>query len=142
MAVNWKAIRFGIIIFSFASSLLVAPNSVSGAHIGWVAVGIVIVVFPGLMLAGVGLLLLFRRKFDWDEPSWGKNPFSFGHGEQLFHLGAFVLLAQGMAMVLRSSVSASAVTPGLLMPVAAGAGIWAGLRALTAIHQWQVRRSI
>jgi hypothetical protein len=137
---RWKTIRFGIVGLSFVLALL-GPATPAAAHpMTWVDVGLISAVFPIAMLVGFGILFVLKgSRFDWQPPSWEKNPFNFAHGEQFFHLGAFVMLSTGAAMVARALATSSKITPDTLLPISLGVGVWVGLRLLTVAYQWQVR---
>lgn len=106
----------------------------------WVSVGVIFAGFPVAMLVGFGILtLLNTSRFEWQEPSWDKNPFAFAHGEQLFHLGAFVTLTTGAVTLARSLDATGTVTPAASVQISVGLGIWIGLRVLTALFRRQAR---
>jgi hypothetical protein len=109
-------------------------------QMSWLTVGAIFAVFPVAMLVGFGVLFILRGpRFEWQPPSWDKNPFNFAHGEQFFHLGAFVMLASGGAMLARTLFTAGKITPDTLAPISMGIGVWLGLRLLTAAYRRQAR---
>ena len=81
--------------------------------------------------------MLLEPRFVWQPPSWETNPLNFAHGEQLFHLGAFVMLASGAATLASTVVTTAKITPDTLALISVGTGVWAGLRLLTALYQRQ-----
>lgn len=106
----------------------------------WVGIGAIFAAFPVAMLAGFGVLsFLNGSRFQWQEPSWDKNPFAFAHGEQLFHLGAFVMLATGVATLARGLEVPGGLPPAAFAPIAMGLGLWVGVRVLTVLYRRQAR---
>ena len=106
----------------------------------WVGVGVLFAIFPVAMLVGFTVLSLVKTsRFEWQEPSWDKNPFDFSHGQQFFHLGAFVMLASGAPILARGVELTGTLTPDMSVSIAMGIGTWIGLRALTALSRWQAR---
>ncbi|GLQ48350.1 hypothetical protein GCM10007862_34010 [Dyella lipolytica] len=137
---HWKTIRLGIVGLSFVLALFGPATPAAAPPMTWFAVGVIFAIFPIAMLVGFGILFILRGpRFDWQRPSWEKNPFNFAHGEQFFHLGAFVMLSTGAATVLRALATTSKITPDTLVPISMGAGVWIGLRILTAAYRRQVR---
>jgi hypothetical protein len=136
----WKIIRLGIVSLSFAMALLGPATPAAAPPMTWFAVCIFAAIFPTAMLVGFVILFILKGpRLDWQPPSWDKNPFNFAHGEQFFHLGAFVMLSTGVAMVARALAIGSKITPYTLLPISLGVGVWVGLRLLTVLYQRQLR---
>lgn len=140
----WRAIRFGVVAFSFISQFFAPPVRAADVHLTWTELGVIFVIIPVLFLADLGVLLLFRgaRKFDWLPPSWDENPLNFSHPEQFFHLGAFVMLASGSVAFARGIIQSSTVNPIDVAPIAAGGGMWLALCLLTAVYRRQQRNGV
>jgi hypothetical protein len=137
---HWKIVRVGIVGLSFALTLFGPTTQAAAPPMTWFFVGIIFAIFPIAMLVGFGTLFILRGpRLDWQPPSWERNPFNFTHGEQFFHLGAFVMLSTGAAMVVRALATTGKVTPDTLVPISMGAGVWLGLRILTAAYNRQAR---
>lgn len=137
---HWRAIRLGIVGLFVFLALFGPLGPSSEPTMTWSAVGAIFAVFPIAMLVGFGVLFIVRGpRFEWQPPSWEKNPFDFAHAEQFFHLGAFVMLASGAATLAKTLVMTGEVTPGTLVPMAMGIGVWLGLRLLTAVYRTQIR---
>lgn len=138
----WKGLRLAVVAFGFVS-VFFAPSSESAWHISLLGVAVILSSFPALMLVAIGILLVLRgRNFSWKAPSWHANPFDFSHPEQFLHLGAWVMLAQGIATLIKTVVQSGVVSAASCAVLAAGAGIWIGLWGLTKVYRWQLRRTI
>ena len=137
---HWKIVRLGIAGLSFVLALFGPAAPTATPPMTWFYVGVIFAIFPIAMLVGFSILFILRGpRLAWQPPSWEKNPFNFSHGEQFFHLGAFVMLSTGTAMVVRALATTGKITPDTLVPISMGAGVWIGLRILTAAYQRQVR---
>lgn len=133
----WKGIRSAIVTLSFIS-VFFSSASYSSVQIGWFSVVIAFCFFPTLMLVSVSVLLVIRgKRFNWEPPSWRTNPFNFSHGEHFFHLASWVIMAQGLAMLMQVSYLKGSVSVAGMVSISFGAGIWFGLWALTRIYYWQ-----
>ena len=140
MMSHWKAIRLGIVGFSFVSALFGSVTLAAAPPMTWFAVGVICSAFPIAMVVGFGILFILRGpRLDWHPPSWEKNPLNFSHPEEFFHLGAFVMLSTGVAAIIRALATTGKITPDTLIPISMGIGVWVGLRLLTAAYLRQPR---
>ena len=130
----------GIVGLAFLLALFGPAPQSAAPQMTWLSVGAIFAVFPVAMLVGFGVLFMLRGpRFEWQSPSWEKNPFNFAHGEQFFRLGAFVMLASGAATLARTLVTTGKLTPDALAPSSIGIGVWVGLRLLTVAYRRQTR---
>lgn len=63
----------------------------------------------------------------WTRPSWNKNPISWADPIQLFHLIAFMFLAQGLSSLLHALLSHAAVNADTASTLAQGIGLLIGV---------------
>ena len=101
-----------------------------------------LVAFPAVVVVGLAVLFVVQGPtLEFTKPSWRTNPFELSHPEQFFHLAAFVFLAQGVVLLAHQLLAGSSVGAGELAVLAAGCGIWLGLRILGFAFRVQSRRS-
>jgi len=137
----WLAIRC-IIVLASAVGASLGPLYMPGqVRSDWLMPVAAFLLFPAVAVLGLVMLLVVSgSRLQFTLPSWHRNPFELSHPEQFFHLSAFVLLAQGLVLLVRQVVAGTEVGAGALTVLLAGCGVWVGLRMLRIGLHIQSRR--
>lgn len=130
---RWQYVHIALIFFVAILSFFVPLGPKAASPITWGDLTAMLI-FPMLALPAVLSVQLLNPGSTaiWRRPSWARNPFSFSEPLQLFHLGVYVCLAQGLVTIARIAFSEADFYPEAFVPVALAIGVLLGLR-LTAV---------
>ena len=130
----WVLVRLAVVAFAAASSFLMPLHA--QAPIDWTALLVILISSPIGLLLVLGLQTVNPRSAKvWHRPSWRLNPFNFHEPLQFFHLGAYVCLAQGLALLARLAVSSVPFYVESLVPLAMSVGVLVGLQLAMLLYR-------
>lgn len=124
----WMAIRILIILAAIIGSVFTPLGPQAQPPIEWSILWIFFIFCPIALILVVGIQYLNPRSdAHWTRPDWKENPFNFGNPVQIFHLGAYVFLAQGSVTLMRILMSPIDVYPEAFVTILIGMGVLLGL---------------
>ena len=126
---KWKLLRVGLILFVAVSSFFVPIGPQVKPPIDWRVLGIIFLFIPIAILFVFGIQVINPMSAKvWRKPDWSLNPINFKDPVQFFHLGAYLMLAQGIVTLCRIPFSNVHFYPGVLIPTAMGVGTLIGIQ--------------
>ncbi len=138
----WAIVKVAVIIFVAITSAFGNSYAEVNEVVGWEAVIVGLLFFPLIVLVGLFLLkVIFRRKLDFETPSWKSNPLDFSHPEHFFHFGGLVMVTSGIAGMLAVFIKSRVISISLCAPLAFGIGILFGIWVLKVVHTNQALSS-
>lgn len=137
---KWTYIRGTIIVVGIIATFFTPLSSQAMPSIDPYALLMIFIFCPvGLLFVlGIQVVNPMSAKY-WRRPSWQLNPFNFSEPLQFFHLGTYVLFAQGIVLLLRIVTSSTPFYYEALVPLVMGAGIFIGLQLVMFIFKRKIQ---
>ncbi|HUO44928.1 MAG TPA: hypothetical protein VMT94_08495 [Burkholderiales bacterium] len=133
---KWKLLRVGLISFVALSSFLVPLGPQAKPSIDWSTLAIIFLFIPIGLLFVIGIQAINPMSAKvWHKPNWNLNPMNFKDPVQFFHLGAYVMLAQGIVTLCRISFSNVLFYPEALLPIVMGVGMLFGIQIVMLVFR-------
>lgn len=127
----WSYVRIGLILVSVIAAFFAPLEPQAVPPNGWGALLAIFIFCP------IGIVIVLGMQAAnpmsarvWRRPSWSLNPFNFREPLLLFHLGAYMFLADGIVMLMRTAISAESFYVESLMPLVMAIGVFLGLQAV------------
>ena len=138
---HWTVVRVGTVGVAGISSALAPADPSIEAAVGWEAVAVGFLFFPGIVCIGLCVLLPFRgAKLKWESPAWDRNPFDFSQPEQFFHMAGFGMLATSAGLFVAELGRDGSGLVHAFVAAALGAGVLIGLQFLGFVAKRQSKR--
>ena len=126
---KWKLLRLGLILFVALSSFFVPLGPQAKPQIDWGALALIFLLIPVALVFMIGIQAINPMSAKvWRKPNWNLNPINFKDPVQFFHLGAYVMLAQGIVTLCRILFAKVPFYPEALLPAAMGVGMLLGIQ--------------
>jgi len=126
---KWKLLRVGLVLFAAVSSLFVPLGSQAKPPIDWNALVIIFLFIPVGLFFVIGIQAANPSSAKvWRKPDWNLNPINFKDPIQFFHLGAYIMLAEGVVTLCRIPFAKEPFYPEALLPVVIGGGLLLGIQ--------------
>lgn len=127
----WLYVRIGLILISVIAAFFAPLEPQAVPPIGWGALLAIFIFCPiGIVIVlGMQVANPMSAKV-WRRPSWSLNPFNIREPLLFFHLGAYMFLADGMVMLMRTATSAEPFYVESLIPLVMAMGVFLGLQAV------------
>ena len=136
---TWLYVRIALVLTSGIGTLFAPVGPRAVPPIGWEALLAIFVFCPVALTLVLGLQVLNPRSAkNWRRPSWSINPFNFREPIQFFHLGAYVCLAQGVAIIIRLATSSVPFYVEALVPLVMACGVLVGLQVVMFVFRSKV----
>lgn len=137
---TWLFVRIALVLLSGVASLFVPVGPQAVPPMGWSAVLVILFACPAMLVVVLAVQSINPRSdTKWRRPSWFLNPFNFREPLQFFHFAAYVLLAQGLATLVKVAVSPIPFYAEALVPLAMGVGIGGGIQLALLVFRSKVR---
>jgi hypothetical protein len=137
---TWLFVRIALVLLCGVASLFVPVGPQAEPPMGWGAVLVILFVCPVVLVVVLAVQSINPRSAaQWRRPSWMLNPFNFREPLQFFHFAAYVLLAQGLATLVKVAVSPIPFYAEALVPLAMGMGIGGGIQLALLVFRSRVR---
>jgi hypothetical protein len=128
---KWKLLRVGLVVFVAVSSFFVPLGPQAKPPIGWGALAIIFLFIPLGLLFVIGIQAVNPLSAKvWRKPDWNLNPINFKDPVQFFHLGAYVMLTQGVVTLCRIPFAEVPFYPEALLPTVIGVGVLLGIQVV------------
>lgn len=124
---DWKKIKIGLAVFSFASGLVVSPVDAKEAALDPYVPLIILVLTPLMTLLVFGLQFRFNHKVKLTRPRLDASPLDFHRPSNFLHTGGLLLVSSGVGAVAAVTFRGTAVLVLAASYLAFGLGILAGL---------------
>lgn|SRR5690554_2031716 len=133
---KWICIRVALVLMVSVASMVNPFATEDIASFDWLSLLVIFTVSPIALLLVIGIQAFNSQSQKvWLKPSWSLNPFNFGDPLQFFHLGGYIMLAQGLVTLLQGLVSSSQINPLVLAPAAMGLGTLIGVHLAVFVYR-------
>ncbi len=138
----WSIIKVVLLIFASVVSIFDTSYVESESIIGWEPVIIGLLLFPIIVIIGLFVLVvIFRRRLDFEQPNWLSNPLNFSHPEHFFHLAGVIMLTSGVCGMLATYFRLGELGPISFVPITMGIGMMVGIWLLKIVYIMQSKSS-
>jgi len=136
---TWLFVRIVLVLLSGIASVFIPVGPQAVPAMEWGAVLVIFLACPVMLVVVLTVQSINPRSApEWRRPSWLLNPFNFREPLQFFHFAAYVLLAQGLATLVKVAVSPIPFYAEALVPLAMGVGIWGGVQLAPRLFKSKV----
>src|SRR5690242_13939489 len=99
----WISVRVALMLLGAMTSFFVPLGSEAQPAITWFALAVIFVFCLLGLLFVIGILVFLDPLSAkvWRRPSWAINPFNLREPLQFLHLGAYVVLTEGIVILAR-----------------------------------------
>lgn len=138
----WLNVRIGLILISVFAAFFAPLEPQAVPPIGWEALLAIFIFCPiGIVIVlGMQVANPMSAKV-WRRPSWSLNPFNFREPLLFFHLGAYMFLADGIVMLMRTAIAAEPFNAESLILLVMAIGVFLGLHVAMLLFSSKMEHS-
>lgn len=139
---KWKLLRIALISFVVVASFFMPLEPQAEPPIDYLALLVIFMFFPVGLFFVIGIQALNPKSQKvWHKPAWNLNPFNFKDPVHFFHLGAYIMFAQGIVTLLRIALTKTPLYIEAYVPLVMGGAILLWLKLVMLIFRSKYREN-
>lgn len=139
---KWKLLRFALISIVVVASFFTPLEPQAKPPIDYFALLVIFLFCPIGLLFVIGIQFINpQSQRVWNKPAWSLNPINFGDPVQFFHLGAYVMLAQGVVTIIRIVTIGIPIYIEAFIPLVMSGSILLGVKLVMLVFRSKYRES-
>ena len=133
---KWKLLRVALIGIAIIGSFTIPLEPQAVPPIDYIALLVIFLFCPVGLLFVLGIQAANpKSEKTWNKPAWELNPLNFSDPIQFFHLGAHIMLVQGVVTLFRISLSGVPFYIEAYVPLVMAGGILLGVKLVMLVFR-------